>query len=142
MKKLLFLLITLSLWGCYSIKYREVQLLQDFRPYIDKGFYISPLSTLTKEYDVLGNVGYLFIIGLKDGYKNPNYTEAVLFGQEHIRYVYIPEYDYMVQKTVDYAKELGADGIINFKITPQYKYYSGKFNVVSFESSGVAINIK
>lgn len=125
--------------GCKSSYYNEVVTSLDFREYTKQGFIISP-TTSGFEYTPVSEINVSFYLGnkLPDDLKGKKGIKMV-----KDRYLGITEYyptsERILDKIVDEAKAMGANGIVNFKSSyiSSKKYGQGYWNV-----SGVAVITK
>lgn len=141
MKKILLLALTAILVSCGTTQYainREIPTFTDFRPYTDNGFFISPGISGVK-YKPIGIVSFVFIPGVKDpknnkyqmykenvvdayGYRvRTNIPDSVFRKQKDISDGFFqPDEAYMIGRVVEYAKGIGATGLLNYKIVYDY----------------------
>lgn len=141
MKKFIAILFVLGfvLGGCKSSYYNEVTTSLDFREYTKQGFIISP-TTSGFEYTPVSEINVSFYLGnkLPDDLKGKKGIKMV-----KDKYLGITEYyptsERILDKIVDEAKAMGANGIVNFKSSyiSSKKYGQGYWNV-----SGVAVITK
>lgn len=136
MKKILVIttIIVLAVFstGCSVVpKYSQVTHFSDYRKYQEQGFTISPNSS-GFVYESIGEIEMKFVDGKRDGYTNPDN----LYSAGGIHY-YKHTYDVMVDEMVNKAKELGANALLNFSISPA----SGP-GYVGYIATGFAVNLK
>jgi hypothetical protein len=121
----------------------------DFTPYTESGFYISPEKP-NFEYKPIGIVNYTFLpfsAYAPTEIENPNYNPLNSdFGNEFLtRTVWIQSPIIMeecLDTIVNMCKNMGADGLYNFKVDKYTKDISGVTNpttIVGIEINGFAI---
>lgn len=150
MKKILFIsLITLLLSSCATLKppYSRFSNTVDFSEYTRKGFFITESNSVSFNYDPLGSLtsvvqGGYEVLGREAISSNDEVygvNAKVTYGE------FIPaSIDDALDELYNSARELGANGIINFKLT----YYPSEYekNVLvrhsSYVVSGMAIKRK
>ena len=137
MKKNLFLLmITLALSGCSKVMYTESVYTVDYREYINSGFTIS--TTVTGfDYQPISNIEVVFTSGdLRKGESDKDLLPVVPYkGYTGKTNKFSPSGKRMMDKIVSEAKQLGANGLIDFKTSysPTRKAWT---------ASGIAVKIK
>lgn len=127
MKKFIIVLLAFCASSCAVQWYNEQQYLVDFRPYTEEGFIISPLSTYAAEYNPIGIVSMEFTPGFdkpqikveEPGAKKKEGINDDLYfsGERHTsskKHKHTPTWAEMMDKFVDYAKSLGANGILDY----------------------------
>lgn len=137
MKKVLFLMVaTLSLTGCSKIMYTESVYTVDYREYIKDGFIISPTVT-GFNYQPISNIEVVFNSGeLRKDEKGDNLQPVVPYkGYVGKTKKYAPTSKRMMDKIINEAKQMGANGLIDFKTT--YNPKNG-----TWSASGIAVVIK
>lgn len=151
MKKLLLLIITtMCLSSCTMglYQYSEQSFVGDFKRYIVNDFVVSVTAT-GYTYTPVADISIDFNLGQydinsaksRDFVKKYNITDVgkIMDGK------FYPSYDYMLAALVDKAKQLGATGLLNFKITPFYKSVSSAYANYSYleryTASGFAVSI-
>lgn len=150
MKKILFIsLIALLLSSCTTLKppYSRFSNTVDFSEYTRKGFFITESNSVSFNYDPLGSLtsvvqGGYEVLGRETISSNDEVygTNAKVTYGEFIS----ASIDDALEELYNSARELGADGIINFKLT----YYPPEYekNVLvrysSYVVSGMAIKRK
>lgn len=150
MKKILFIsLITLLLSSCATLKppYSRFSNTVDFSEYTRKGFFITESNSVSFNYNPLGSLtsvvqGGYEVLGREAISSNDEVygvNAKVTYGE------FIPaSIDDALDELYNSARELGANGIINFKLT----YYPSEYekNVLvrhsSYVVSGMAIKRK
>lgn len=137
MKKLLLLiLIGIFLTGCVTYKFAKyVQLpsVTDFRPFTESGFFISP-GMEGVSYKPIGLIRYTFSPGIINNNSSKkkqyaSYHEDVydMYGrrvtennktiEEEEDNFFQPDEAYMIERVVEYAKMMGATGLLNYRIS-------------------------
>lgn len=136
MKKILFLMLAISLAGCNKIMYTESVYIVDYREYIKDGFIISPTVT-GFNYQPISNIEVVFNSGeLRKGEKDDNLQPVIPFkGYTGNTKKYAPTSKRMMDKIINEAKQMGANGLIDFKTT-----YNPKNS--TWSASGIAVVIK
>lgn len=130
MKKLLLILFVALLQSCATV-YHEAVYSIDFRDYVEKGFMISPTDT-GFDYTPLTQLEVDFYIGKIVTDEDKDGLEKGVGG-------YYPTSKRMMDKVVDKAKMLGADGIVCFKV--QY-FPQTKYSQAFYQATGVAVKVK
>jgi hypothetical protein len=144
---LFFFTVFITITSCTTTKYYSKNTyLLDFRPYADQGFLMST-TTIGESYKALGDImiecesGYT----TKDG-KSPNQIdnpgvgsdENPIYSSYTIKKGKYKQWE--VQEVLDLlydeAKEIGADGVINIRLTS-----TGHSGSTDFEISGLAIEL-
>lgn len=113
--------------GCATTmpKYSETIYFNDFRPYTEQGFTISPVSS-GFTYTTIGDLEIVFEAGaLKKDNAAETETDEVqtlsaYTASPQRETAYCPSLDEMTAKIVNMAQELGADALLNFKIHRTY----------------------
>lgn len=137
MKKILFLILaSVLLTGCNKIMYTESVYIVDYREYIKDGFIISPTVT-GFNYQPISNIEVVFNSGeLRKGENDDNLQPVLPFiGYTGKSNKYAPTSKRMMDKIVNEAKQMGANGLIDFKTT-----YNPKNS--TWSASGIAVVIK
>lgn len=129
MKKLLLILFVALLQSCATV-YHEAAYSIDFRDYVEKGFMISPTDT-GFDYISLGQLEVNFYLGTV--VTNGDKANLIKDGD------YYPTSRRIMDKVVDEAKKLGADGIVCFKV--QY-FPQTKYSQAFYQATGVAVKVK
>ena len=135
MKKLFILIAsTFILFGCSKTFYSESVSVIDYREYINEGFTISPTVT-GFNYQPISNIEVSFLMGdLKKGEDGKGLLEYVPYkGYKSTNKIYYPSGKRMMDKMVTEAKNMGANGLINFKVT---------INAGKWVASGIAVKIQ
>lgn len=137
MRKILFLMLaSVLLAGCNKIMYTESVYIVDYREYIKDGFIISPTVT-GFNYQPISNLEVVFSAGeLRKDEKGDNLQPVVPYkGYTGKTKKYAPTSKRMMDKIVNEAKQLGANGLIDFKTA--YNPKNG-----TWSASGIAVVIK
>lgn len=117
MKKVL-LLFVVCFASCAVQRYSEDYFIADFRPYTEEGFTISPLANHASTYRPIAAVSVEFTLGVdnsvaikRDGQGQGDlYSASTTPGNwRH------PSHEEMLSKLVDYAKSLGANGLLDYR---------------------------
>lgn len=150
MKKVIIIFATVALlMSCnvYRYPYSSTIVVFDYSEYAQKGFFITESNSVSFEYEPVSSIMAVVESGYEVLESRSGTSEDVVYGS----FTTTKYGDYVsasAQMAIDElyksAINMGADGIINFKIvyTP-YSYYNGK--VISYESylaSGMAIKRK
>lgn len=134
MKRFLLICIAAIITSsCGVTRYSQTTYLADFRAYAEDGFTVTPSSS-GFIYKSVGDISMDFKIGKKDGYNNSDAE----FGMNHI---FVPTYDYMTAEMVGKAKSLGADALLNYRVTPIYGVSKFGSSVVGYNASGFAAKL-
>lgn len=145
MKKLLLLcVVAISATSCFTTySYSEIERVGDFRRYAVNDFVVSSVSTGYK-YTPVAEVAIDFNVGAHD----VNVAKAMVkkYNITDVGYVdsndhFHPSYDYMLALLVNKAKELGATGILNFKIVSNRSVTQYTSLITSYTASGFAIEV-
>ena len=140
MKKILFLLaITLVMNSC-APSYNEVVTSFVYSDYVDGGFRITPFEFASQEFEVIGDIFCEFIAGEP---KNPEDVDKVVKKEflnnkrknRNPSYLYDIKFDYMMNKTVEEARRIGANGVMRFN----WKKVTDKSGLSSYQFTGVAV---
>ncbi len=150
MRKILFFFFTsLLLFSCATSKppYSRFSNTVDFSDFTRKGFFITESNSVSFDYDPLGSVTAV----VQGGYEVLNQetiksSDEVYGTNAKVRYgSFIPaSVEDALDELYNSALELGANGIINFKLT----YYPSKYEGIvlitpsSYVISGMAIKRK
>lgn len=148
--------------ACAPLKYSEEVYSMDFRKYSEQGFVITPTDNINREYVSLSNVEMVFTSGFTDS--EEKFVERRGFSQSEIKddlyrdrntlrvkktqedNWFMPTYEYMLDQFVQYAKSMGADAIVDFKMIVNGDRVNGvlvnkKWHPVNVILSGFAIKI-
>jgi uncharacterized protein YbjQ (UPF0145 family) len=147
MKKLLVLLLIPLLSSCYVQKYSESYFIADFRPYTDEGFTISPLANYASPYKSIGVISVEVIPGVdgsmaitRNGQKQGDlYSGPSVPGKWRE-----PTPEEMLDKLVEYAKSLGANGLLDCsfqEVRVQSKAYPNRDKIAYYRWSGFAVEL-
>lgn len=137
MKNILFLMMaSVLLAGCNKIMYTESVYIVDYREYVKEGFIISPTVT-GFYYQPISNIEVVFNSGeLRKGEKDNDLQPVVPYkGYVGKTNKYAPTSKRMMDKIINEAKQMGANGLIDFKTT--YNPKNG-----TWSASGIAVVIK
>lgn len=134
MKKLYYfaftIIIVLAITSCaVTTPYEENRYILDFRPYIDQGFRIYSTSIINEPYDCLANISLEIIPGTK---KEPASDIAIFNNKTKVNMKISP--DELLERFVKYAKDLGANGILDMQMKT---YYEGGRKVYLLSGSAV-----
>lgn len=150
MKKILaFTFLTLLLFSCGPIKYpyRQYSSAIDFSDVTRSGFFITESNSVSFPYDPIGSVsavaesGYEVIKGAKEQTQDDIYSFDELSKMKFGKYKFAQPED-VISELISSAKELGANGIINLKITYTPATYANNGIIISpssYVASGMAI---
>ncbi len=124
MKKVLVIAVAYLMSSCAIQKYSEVCFMTDFRPYTTAGFMISPLSTIATEYQPIATISIEFTPGLDATYLNEKIVkeEKKTYDDIYQSNPYLkkqwhePTSKEMLDKFVEYAKSLGANGLLDYHV--------------------------
>lgn len=136
MKKILLAVIVVLITSCSVPRFYQDVYVNDFRPYTEDGFTISPYHE-GYQYESIGLIDIEFTAGRKDGYVNASYNWRSSQNGAKYKDWYQPDYAYMLDELVKKAKQMGANGILDLKCT---SIYNGKTTVSVI--SGFAVKIK
>ena len=145
---LLALPVTLLLTGCFtglsvlpSIPREEVLSTVDFTRYSEEGFLVSAES-LVDPYEPIGILKYTTIPSAEYRQRVRVQTADGYTKEVHKWVIETIDYQEQLDRMVAEAKALGADAIIDVKIYPTQRLYSGIKNPVNlegYEISGYAV---
>lgn len=116
--------------------YQENKYILDFRSYLDDGFKIYSTSLINEPYECLANITLEVIPGTKKETISGKAINGDDFSQKVNVNVKVSS-DELLKRIVKYAKDLGANGILNMQMKT---YYEGSRKVYTL--SGSAIKIK
>lgn len=166
----LIVLGALALQGCAMYpKYSETVYFADYRPYTAEGFTISPSSS-GFTYESIGDLEIMFVPGkLKTQPTDtpmapaPAQTTDSVASEDSIfddfatwcatppttstaskTILYEPDYGTIVERMVRQAQALGADALLNFRITQRKEYVKSGgrvFDVWVYVASGFAVKL-
>lgn len=132
MRKLLLILFVVLLHSCATVYYESAHII-DFREYVEKGFMLSPTDT-GFDYTPLAQMEVNYYLGQKvlEGSK-----DGLIKHWEGGNYY--PTSKRIMDKVMNEAKKLNADGIVCFKIQyiPETKY-----SPALYQATGVAVKVK
>lgn len=122
MKKVLVIAVAYLMSSCATQKYSEVRFMTDFRPYTTAGFVISPLSTIATEYQPIATISIEFTPGIDVTYLNEDVVKKeqkayddLYQGNPYLKKQWHePTSKEMLDKFVEYAKTLGANGLLDY----------------------------
>lgn len=155
MKKLLLLSLFILTYGCTPKMYVEKTAIGDFRKYTEENFVVSPIST-GYNYDPVAEIEINFYPGnrkkdnakiekIKPAVEDPIYGTTApaspMFVNTKNYEWFDPSYDYIVSQLVTKAKELGANGILEVKIT-DVTTNSKYSEITRYKATGFAVKIK
>ena len=124
----------------------------DFRPYTEKGFFMTP-EKFVGEYEPIGLLTYQLLPSAQYSNKGGQKIPTSKSGQTGTVY-YVSKYSWHVDEVklkdaldgiYDYCISMGADALVNLQLQPSKKEYSGIKNPVvidGYEISGFAIKRK
>lgn len=104
-------IIATTFMACATLPYRETRYIIDYRPYLAEGVRISPTDNIGLPYDYLAEIMIEVAPGMKQS--KVYTTSGDIITKQEYRGSDIQE---LVKNFVECAKDLGADGIVNFKI--------------------------
>lgn len=125
MKKVLVIAVAFLMSSCATQKYSEVRFMTDFRPYTTSRFMISPLSTIATEYQPIATISIEFTPGLDATYLNEEvvkkekntYDDDLYQSNPYLKKQWHdPTSKEMLGKFVEYAKSLGANGLLDYHV--------------------------
>lgn len=155
MKKTLLLAVaTLLLTSCVTSKlarYIQIHSVTDFRPFTENGFFISP-GMEGVSYKPIGLIRYTFSPGVKNNNPVKKKPYSSYYEDRYDEYgfritdtkvkddddFFQPDEAYITERVVEYAKTLGATGLLNYKITYSYEIPSVTARLVT-EHNGLTI---
>lgn len=116
MKKAMLIMFAIILASC-SPKFYETSNVLNFQDYTGKDFIINPTSVSNGDFEPLGTISNYFHIGKPGKGDEHKVTERThkSFGNVY-HDGYDVSFEYMMKKTIQDAKNIGANGIIEFKI--------------------------
>jgi hypothetical protein len=146
MKYFLFFLVVISFLSCEALKKvaspKEFSIYGfDFRKYADSSFLFTPLTQLTRPYDLRGMIR---IVGYPEVRK---IQTSVTFGEGDNKssgYKYIPQKldpQEVIEEAYRISRSFGADALISFDIKSS-KVVRGNVEVEKIELSGYAIKLR
>lgn len=136
MKKLLIIGLAVIVSSCAVTGYNESRYMLDFRPYADGGFKIYSAPFINEPYDCLADL----TLEVTPGSSKEKVSGIAINGQPGVftqRVSYKISTNDMLKKFVQYAKDAGANGIINLKMSIRPEN-----GVRIYVLSGSAIKIK
>lgn len=150
MKKILFIsIIALFLSSCVTYKPAYTRFTEgvDFSEYTRRGFFITESNSVSFNYDPVGSLSSVVRGGYEVLGTDTYRSEDEVYGTHtKVRYgSFIPaSVDDALDELYNSARELGADGIINFKLTYHPSEYEKNVLVrhSSYVVSGMAIKRK
>lgn len=137
MKKVLsFLVLVLFMTSCMTTnKYSVYTTFTDFRPYIDKGFYLSIYPETPYECDYIGHIEAIVSSG---GDTSLGSKKTSLAGPAKGNY-HVASTEEAIEAVYNQASKAGANGVVDLKFTYAEDAYG---NVISTTARGVAIKKK
>jgi len=144
MKKLIPILLTTILTSCSKYTIISESYSIDYSKYYKEGFFVSESNTLSKEYEPVASVIYVCRAGYE--VSSPAVYTTTKNGQSYItRAAKYGKYKVVTaQEAIDAfvakAKELGANGVINFQLTVLPP--STEKSDFGFSVTGMAIKIE
>ena len=112
MRRILLLLVAaLALTSCSPKIYPRMVTVgfADFRPYAEEGFFLSP-DPYPGDFESLGEISIKIVPGVRKYYR-----PDIRYETEKI------SVDEVLKIAVSAARELGADGIVDMRITEEFK---------------------
>lgn len=151
MRKIIFFIIVAAMFASCGVKYpyRRYSNVIDFTEVTQAGFFITESNSVSFQYDPLGSVtsvvesGYE-VLGNKDGQMNDDVYSYKSSNTKFGKYTYAQAED-AISELISSAQKLGANGIINLKITYTPSVHDKYGNIISPSSyvvSGMAIKRK
>ena len=139
MKKILLLMMVAVLSSC-SVKFYETSSILDLKKYTGDDFTINPTSVSNGDFEPLGTISNYFNIGkAKKGDEHKVTSRTYKMHGNTYNDGFDVSFDYMMEKTINDAKNLGANGIIEFKITDVVNNSKAK---VGYRITGTAVRYK
>jgi hypothetical protein len=141
MKKIFFLFIAYFVSSCAAQRYSELYFTEDFRAYSDEGFVISPLVSHAAPYRPIATISIEFTPGETAGERDVEVAEKSRQGDlyhppQKPSGWHHPSYTDMLDKLVNHAKSLGANGILCYRFE---EFESG--SEVRYRLSGFAVEL-
>lgn len=140
MKKTILIMLVAMLSSC-SAKFYETSSVLDFRKYAGTDFIINPTSVSNGEFTPIGTISNYFNIG-KPSKADEGKVTSRKYKMHGNTYNdgFDVSFDYMMKKTIDDAKQLGANGIIEFKIVDVTNPRGGA--KIGYRIEGTAVKFK
>ena len=139
MKKILFLLVALlALSSCGTPKYMENSYTLNLKEFTGDDFTINPTSVANGEFEPLGIVEEYFYFGNKVDKEHKTHVEEVKDKYMQVS-IFKPTQNRMFEKIISNAKEIGANGIIEFKMVD---LFDKNMRHNGYKLSGVAVKYK
>lgn len=133
MRKILFLLAMLLLTSCSNRLYEYTTAI-DYSSFCQDGFRITPFEYSSVEFEVIGEIYTKIYVG-KPSKDNRHKAEKVYTKAGN--YIWDVKYEYMIESSIEKAKKLGANGLMNFDIS----LFEDK-NKSWYTITGVAVKFK
>lgn len=146
MKKIIFFVMLLFASSC-AVQYNEAYYLADFRPYTDEGFIISPLSSYPASYQPLATICIEFTPGCDRTLVNGKEVDKKFNDDIYLpaprkqQQWHHPTQDEMLKKLVDYAKSIGANGLLNYHFEAIRPIKSNYNEVLYYRLTAFAVSI-
>lgn len=146
MKKIILLVVLLYASSC-AVQYNEAYYMADFRPYTEEGFIISPLSSYAASYKPLATICIEFTPGYDRTYVNEKIVESKVNDDMYLsangkkQQWRCPTQDEMLKKLVDYAKSIGANGLLDYRFEAVRPVKSNFNQVLYYRLTAFAISI-
>ena len=122
MRKLTVCLFALSLYSCYTFKVPRIYDVGvvDYKRYAERGFFISETDYAGFEYTPVGSVIAIVATGYDEPVEKNKSNEPAFYGKLVVYDIYDA-----IDAAVEKCTELGADGIIKFKISVEKRSIGG-----------------
>jgi hypothetical protein len=116
--------------------YQESRYILDFRPYLEDGFKIYSTPLINEPYECLANI----TLEVMPGTKKEIISGKSIVGEDFSQKVNVNvkvSPDALLKKFVIYAKDLGANGILDMQMK---SYYEDSHKVYILSGSAIKIN--
>lgn len=138
MKKLFIIAFVGLLVSC-SPGFYETSNVLNLKEYTGEDFTINPTSVSNGDFEPLGTISNYFNIGKpKNGDEHKTISRTYKSFGNTYNNGYDVSFEYMMKKTINDAKSIGANGIIEFKITN----VMNKGLCIGYRMEGTAVRFK
>ena len=134
MKKLLLILVTICAFTSCAPVFTEKTYVLNFRDYTDDSFKFIPFD-YSGDFEVLGVISNEFT----EGKPSKKEDESKVYLKSESPLLWGVKLDYIMKKTIEDAKKLGANGLAKFELVSECKN-GGQIN--TYKVSGVAVKFK
>ena len=145
MKKILLLAVAaLAMTSCSKIPYTSTVTVIDYSYFTKKGFFITEAPSVSFDYEPVGSIMVRVESGHEVTKEEKKVSKSILGGEIETYTTKFGKYKVAtIDDALDFIYEestkVGANGLINVKITPLSTYLSGQTYVTGYIVSGMAI---